>query len=89
MIAASIFAVCLFVELLFLSLGFSVMYKQVNSWQVTIHALGVLCSIWMILDSWRYSTLYAIAFFGGLVPAIIEMGVTFDAVAHSRRESNY
>jgi hypothetical protein len=88
-IAAAIFAFCLFVEFFFLTLGFSVMYKQVNSWQVIIHTLGVLCSIWMILDSWRYTTLYAIGFFCGIIPAIIEIGVTFDAVAHSKRESNY
>jgi hypothetical protein len=43
----------------------------------------------MILDSWRYTTLYAIGFFCGIIPAIIEIGVTFDAVAHSKRESNY
>ena len=87
--AAAAFAIVLFVELLFLILGFSILYKRTNAWQVLIHGVGVLCCLWMIFDSWRYQLLWAIFVFCGLLPSGMEVIVTFDAVAQSRRESNY
>ena len=89
LIAAACFALALFVELMFLILGFSILYKRTNAWQVVIHGIGVLCCIWMILDSWRYQLLWAVFVFCGLLPSLLEIIVTFDAVAQSRRENNY
>ena len=88
-IGTALFAFFLFAELLFLMLGFSVLYKKTNSWQVLIHGMGVLCCLWMILDCWRYAMIWPILVFCGFLPSLMEMVVTFDAVAKSRRESKY
>ena len=88
-IGTALFAIFLFIELLFLILGFSVLYKRTNAWQVVIHGIGVLCCVWMILDCWRYHMIWPILVFCGFLPSLMEMAVTFDAVAQSRRESSY
>ena len=53
-ITSFVFVGLLVAEFVALVFGFSVMYKEVNVMQTVLHGLGVLCSIWMILDYWRY-----------------------------------
>ena len=88
-IASALFAITLFLELLFLLLGFSVLYVRLNTFQIMIHGVGVLCSLWMIFDSWRFQFMWVMFAFFGLIPSLMEMAVTFDAVNQSRRENKY
>ena len=69
--------------------GLSVLYARTNAYQILLHGMGVLCCLWMILDSWRYQLLWVVLVFFGILPSVMEMFVTFDAVAQSRRETAF
>ena len=67
----------LVIEFLCLMLGYSVMYKKVNTVQVLLHGLGVIGAVWQILEGWHYSLLMAMVIPFGLVPLCMEIGVMF------------
>ena len=60
-------------EFLCLMLGYSVMYKKVNTVQVLLHGLGVVGAVWQILEGWHYSLLLAMVIPFGLVPLCMEI----------------
>jgi hypothetical protein len=88
-LTCGVFAIFLLLEFLFLTFGFSVMYKKTNAWQVCIHGMGILSSMWMIADSWRFQILLPLTLFFGILPCLLEVWVTCDALEASRRERNY
>ena len=61
------------VEFFYLMLGYSVMYKKVNTVQVLLHGLGVVGAVWQILEGWHYSLLMAMVIPFGIVPLYMEI----------------
>ena len=67
---------CLVIEFLaMMVMGYSVMYKKVNTVQLLLHGLGVLGGVWMLLEGWHYSLFFAMAVPFGLVPVVLELAV--------------
>lgn len=73
-------------------MGLSVFFNQVNLFQIVLHVLGCLTTIWFILVEWSYMQLWNIwGPFGyrvpenesRLVPFLIEVGVIIQVVVQS------
>lgn len=56
-------------------LGSSVpeMLLQLNMLQIAFHALGVLFTAWFVVDSWRYTSLWALWGAFAIPPLLIEI----------------
>lgn len=75
-VSYTMIGLCLF-EFLFMVVGTSVppIFAKFTLLQIILHLLGILFTLWFILDSWRYTLLWPIFVLFSLLPIGIEMNI--------------
>lgn len=71
-------------EFVLMILGLTLTFDKYNIVQIFIHFLGCLFTAWFLLDSWRYTRIWYIWSFFGVVPFIIEVLIIMSAVRLSK-----
>eukprot|EP00347_Sterkiella_histriomuscorum_P010928 403374394 len=79
---------CISFEFVVMVLGMSLLYNQFNIVQIFLHFLGCLFTTWFILDSWRFTYIWPLWAFFGLVPFIFECCIIFGVVRMNKDISN-
>lgn len=75
--ASLIFLVLIFLEFLTLIFGVSIMFNKVNVFQCVLHFIGVLATIWQILNHNNYKMMWSLMAFFGVIPFALELTVLF------------
>ena len=70
-------------EFLMQILGVSLMFNQTNILQIFLHILGCTFTLWFILDSWPYASMWPIWVCFGLFPFLLECATITQAVIFS------
>ncbi len=65
----------IFLEFLTLIFGVSIMFNKVNVFQCVLHFIGVLATIWQILNHNNYKMMWSLMAFFGLIPFALELTV--------------
>jgi hypothetical protein len=66
-------------------LGISLTFDKLNLFQIFLHFLGCLFTIWFVLDTWRYTYMWFIWGFFGLIPFILEVLIIVGAASFSKQ----
>ena len=70
-----IFLGLIFIEFFTLIFGISLPFSKVNVFQIVLHFIGVLATIWQILNLNQYRTMWSLMAFFGIIPLVLEVGV--------------
>ena len=72
---------CIF-EFLLMIAGTSVtpIFAKFNLLQIILHFLGCLFTLWLILDSWKYTLIWPIFFCFSVLPIAIEITIIQQAI---------
>ena len=73
--AGLIFLGLIFIEFFTLIFGVSLLFSKVNVVQIVLHFIGVLATIWQILNLNSYRTLWSLMAYFGALPLALEVGV--------------
>ena len=73
--AGLIFLGLIFIEFFTLIFGVSLLFSKVNAVQIVLHFIGVLATIWQILNLNSYRTLWSLMAYFGALPLALEIGV--------------
>ena len=67
------FLIFLAFEFLIMILGISLTFNQVNLIQIFLHSLGCIFTLWFLLDSWNFKSMWPIWGLFGLTPFLCEI----------------
>ena len=73
--ASLIFLLLIFLEFLTLIFGVSIMFNKVNVLQCVLHFIGVLATIWQVLNHNNYKMMWSLMAFFGVLPFALEVTV--------------
>ena len=65
----------IFLEFLTLIFGVSLLFNRVNVFQIVLHFIGCLSTIWQILNHDQYKNMWSLMAFFGVIPFVMEMSV--------------
>ena len=60
------------------------MFNRVNAFQIVLHMIGCLATIWQILNLNQFRMMWSIMAFFGAIPFALEVGVLFMALTRYR-----
>lgn len=70
-----IFLFLIFLEFITLIFGVSLLFNKVNVFQIVLHFIGCLATIWQILNHNNYKMMWSLMAFFGVIPFLLEMSV--------------
>ena len=73
--ASLIFLVLIFLEFVTLTFGISLLFNKINAFQVVLHFIGCLGTIWQLLNLNQHTMMWSLMCFFGILPFILEVSV--------------
>ena len=75
-------------EFLTMILGISLLFHKLNLAQIVLHSLGCVLCTWFILDSWRYTYMWVLWGFFGIIPFVLEVFIIVSAFKFGKDLTN-
>jgi len=73
--ASLIFLVLIFLEFVTLTFGISLLFNKINAFQIVLHFIGCLGTIWQILNLNQFTMMWSLMAFFGIIPFVLEVSV--------------
>ena len=76
MLAASLlFLGLIFLEFVTLTFGISFLFNKINVFQIVLHFIGCLGTVWQILNMNQFTMMWSLMAFFGVLPFLLEVSV--------------
>jgi phage-related holin len=70
-----IFLALIFLEFVTLTFGISFLFNKINVFQIVLHFIGCLGTIWQILNLNQHTMMWSLMAFFGVIPFVLEISV--------------